>query len=327
MTPVYFPFTYIGRQRLEQLLAFFPSLTVLQPTGRPAGPALAEAARQGRVNLRFPPRETGSRAESLMREYHQWAQARPKADLAAFAGLQQAALFSDDGDTHRITDSIRRAAGGHGQTAPEDPFLVQLLFLGMAQTFDRQFETIAKRLQDCNLSERQMLHQLAGARNPAVPADAAPPDREKSSVYLLARRLASWAGLYLQHAFPAPLFVTDAPAVIDHLTERHPGLVEKAAWPQAGMPKPESGRPAPRDSLLHQVGELVATAAEPVPETPALSMRKTVNPDHPRLILYVDTGRPAATFWAAFCAARQTAAKAADEIGKYTATAIALVVR
>lgn len=318
MTPVYFPFTHISSKGLDQLLVLFPSLNILQPTGRPAGTALAEAARHGRVNLHFPPQGTGRTVENLIGEYRQWAQTRLKTDLASFAGLQQATLSSHDESTRHITSSIRQAAAGRAQTPSKDPFLAQLLFLGMAQEFDRQEETTGRRLQACRLAERQMLHRLTGNRDPLAEANAAPDDHTASSVFMLSRRIEAWSAAYLHHTFAAPLFITDTPAVIDHLAEQHPGLLEKGTLPQPGLQKLKNGRPAPADDLFRQIRSLVTDTSKPALQA------GSVKPNGLRLTLYVDVDRPPATFWAAFCSTRPMA-PATDEMEKDPATVIVLI--
>jgi hypothetical protein len=216
MTPVYFPFTYIGASAWRAITAAFEQIIVYQPCSQEIPGDLLAKVDSGNLLLRIPVRTEEPRLTALLRDYRIWAvQHQSGGSLEAIWRHAAAAggipLYENSAPT-RIKSETQRLTS-RPSPAP-DPVFSARLFLSLAQELDVQSEAAADGLGRVDELERELLDSLRGGpleagqgplRPEGIPAGG-------SADYMAAERLRAWTQLLLADARPEKFYLTSSRA-------------------------------------------------------------------------------------------------------------------
>ncbi len=225
----YLPFTYISERHLALLCQQLGPLTMYIPDETLVPDHMRAAAGEGDIDLRPLQTLAPGRLIAAIQAFKQWAHLH-QGNLADVAGFFKAANgrfpMMDETNPSQIRTQIRRF---EDSPAGEDvdPLFQAALFLAMAQEYDQQQESMRQGLGSVQTLEREMLGRLAGVSGADSGAGldtttSPPPADLETGGYMTAARLEAWAQLALQDADPPLVYLTDSPAVIDHLLNLFP---------------------------------------------------------------------------------------------------------
>jgi hypothetical protein len=267
----YMPFTYLSDETAVRLTQAVGPLTVLQPLDAMATVGMRALESTGALHLRACPMIDAAQLEHSIAAFTAWADLHrgQGGELAAFFKSREAqATGASEASPNQIRTHIRH----QGKTEPEalsDPLLKAALFLCLAHTYDHQQDTLNMDLGSVQAMEDRFGLILGNAEeetstigSPLLPAGTGPADR---GLYMTAQRLNAWARLTGCIESADDLYLTDSPAVWDHLDDAFPDLLRIGQW--------QLGSPDTQGSLLSIDGlsqMLTLLAQSPDPQNEAL---------------------------------------------------------
>jgi hypothetical protein len=232
----YMPFTYLSDETAVRLTQAVGPLTVLQPLDAMTTVGMRALESTGALNLRACPMIDAAQLERSIAAFTAWADLHKGQgkELAAFFKSREAqATGASEASPNQIRTHIRR----QGKTEPEalsDPLLKAALFLCLAHTYDHQQDALNMDLGSVQAMEDRFGLILGNAEeetstigSPLLPAGTGPADR---GLYMTAQRLNAWARLTGCIETADDLYLTDSPAVWDHLDDALPDLLRIGQW-------------------------------------------------------------------------------------------------
>lgn len=262
----YMPFTYLPDEMSVRLTQAVGPLTVLQPLDAMATVGMRALESTGELNLRACPMIDAVQLERSIAAFTAWADLHKGhgQELAAFFKSREAqAIRASEASPNQIRTQIRC----HGKTEPEalaDPLLKAALFLCLAHTYDHQQDTLNMDLGSVQAMEDRFGRILGNAEeetstlgSPLLPAGAGPMDR---GLYMTAQRLSAWARLTGCIETADDLYLTDSPAVWDHLDDALPDLLRIGQWQ---LRSPETEGPSLSIDGLSKMLAVLAQSPDP----------------------------------------------------------------
>ncbi len=265
LTPVYFPFTYLGGRAAAALQAHFDSIRVLRPFAESLPPGMQELEDRGFLEiLTLPPGDEEASAAAL-RQLREWAR-RHAGGAGVTAAFWQARMGGDPmgGDrsafqlasqiTHRPMPGERRAEAGL--------LLAARVFLSLAQELDWQDDEVLRELARFQTQRAELLAAMTGRPTPASPGRGPAevlPAATGCEEHRLPERLGAWARLFMARACPSPVLVTTSAAALAHLVEAA-AAVRRLPVGEPRRPRPAAPeRPGPPTaSLIAEIADWVA---------------------------------------------------------------------
>jgi hypothetical protein len=232
----YMPFTYLSDETAVRLTQAVGPLTVLQPLDALTTVGMRALESTGELILCACPMIDAAQLEGSIAAFTAWADLHKGhgSELAAFFKSREAqATGASEASPNQIRTHIRR----QGKTEPEalsDPLLKAALFLCLAHTYDHQQDTLNMDLGSVQAMEDRFGLILGNAEEETstmgsrlLPAGTGPADR---GLYMTAQRLNAWARLTGCIETADDLYLTDSPAVWDHLGDALADLVRIGQW-------------------------------------------------------------------------------------------------
>lgn len=263
----FMPFTHLNGERIQRLVDGLGGFAVLQPLASLVSPALHQAAAQGRLHLQPCSRIDEQQLAQALKGFADWA-ALHQNDGEPLAGIYhfQAARAADamEESPNRIRTHLQRAATAKTEEAA-DPLLQAALFLCLAHRFDEQQDALQSDMGTLRAMEDRLGRLLGEAPDDPSPTDAAAQGAAGQSAmtdrgaHMTERRVQAWARLALCSNAPGRLYVTDSPAVWQHLLETLPEAQAAGSRPLGGRggaagSATEAGATALRQHL-HQLAD------------------------------------------------------------------------
>ncbi len=277
----YMPFTHIPDDIAVGSTRAVGPLTVLQPLDAMASAGMRALADQGALHLRACPMIDAAKLEHSVAAFTAWADLHKGhgGELAGFYKSRESqAVRASEGSPNQIRTHIRR----QGNADPEDvadPLLKAALFLCLAHTYDLQQDTLNKDLgsfQDLEDRFGRILgnteEETTALGSPLLLAAAGHGDR---GLYMTAQRLSAWARLTDCMEAADALYLTDSPAVWDHLSEMLPDLLRIGQW---RLQSPDTQGPTLNPDGLSEMLAVLAKAPDPLNADLSRFAPSTVDP-------------------------------------------------
>lgn len=220
ITPVYMPFTCIGRLQRRLIGACFDRIEIYQPLSGEESPEMRHWMEEGFLTLRNPGPGDDDNLRELVKAYRNWDALHQDHSLSYLKAIQSKIPFFDD----TLPSSIRTAIKNYGQ--PQDrsmdrsPHIRARLFLQMAHEHDLHHLAVLNDLEAVKLKERalhQSLHDETAMPHDQPITGAAPDENGRD--FMVAERLAAWAVFPLLCGKFPEFWVTTSEAVCDHFME------------------------------------------------------------------------------------------------------------
>ncbi len=231
MEAVYFPFVFFDVAAAADWLDCFSRLGIYCPGDLDVCPELAEAAKQGRINLHLPCPENSKELAAMCRSYQHWRRSQAGGVDSAFLRATAGTIpFFDETTISYLKQDIHDVVAEKSRQEV-DSLLMAQLFLRFTREYDREQALLAESLRSLEQRRKTMLAGLRADEEEGSPfsaqkgtggKEAADPD---TGAYLTAERLRAWAILAAHGGGSPDVLVTGSRAVFDYVREMVPGAV------------------------------------------------------------------------------------------------------
>ena len=303
MKPIYFPFTYISDAAAEALAACFGQFVVYQPLSDKVPVQIQTWANKGIVDVRVPVVENDKELEAAAKNYLDWANlhvGRSGKKVAAFKNLMDSAPLPCNFSPSQIAVDIKKRTQRGLNAKASDPVLAARIFLYFAQEFDRQSQEVDHDFKRCSQKELDLMRELKMEEDSLAgeyrKEEIQMPD--VSTDYMIMDRLEAWTRILLKDPEASGLYVTNSPAVVDHVLDRAQSAEKLFNFESIPLDGPTA---AELDSWRHKLVSILAQTVKnkrPVPSdglfdmpasTPAVktvSLSVYLLPDQPPSVLF-----------------------------------------
>ncbi len=228
MKPIYFPFTYIPKSLGKTLSACFRQTAVYQISGTKIPEDMQELSRDGILDIRIPEEVNGEFLDKILKDYRNWINTHQGMETAVLKTMADEIPFFDESSSSQIRADLKKT--GKQTLTEEKPDLLfyAKLFLHIAQEFDLQKKILDQDLMDIEAMEDDFMKDLKGEDDDDQFRATLRMVLEKDDPghYMTTERINSWASLLLQDKQTSGLFITTSRAVLEHLIDIVPEMVE-----------------------------------------------------------------------------------------------------
>ncbi len=221
ITPVYFPFTFIGDKLLREIATFWRELVVYHPSGLMIPPSFHPWIDQGFLKIRNPLEDTTDekRLRDALRSFQCWGEMHQKSDIAYLKAVDSTPPYLDTMTCGIIAD-LKSYIGQSQTTSAEgtdDKRFSAQLFLHLAQDYDRRSHEAMGEIQEFERNQdllKKALHPF--------PEEDSPPEGFKHrdlpvittdkepTVFMMEQRIRAWNYLFQEDGSDTDFLVTDS---------------------------------------------------------------------------------------------------------------------
>lgn len=273
LSPVYFPFTYLGERAAAALQVHFGCISLLRPFAEGLPPRMRELQQRGFLEILAPVPGDEIEGAAAVGQLLEWAR-RHVGGAGVTGAFWQAHLAGDplggERSVYRLASQIKCRPLPVQGPAKADPLLAARVFLRLAQELDQQADELFRDLARHQRRSVELMEALVGRLSPPpsgrTPAATPPPSGREE--HRLPERLIAWARLFQVRACPSPVLATTSTATVKLLMER-----SVAARRLPLMPRQQRGRAAlesPKTSATPLMDEIAGWVAAPKARIEAL---------------------------------------------------------
>jgi hypothetical protein len=276
--PIYFPYTYVPQWVAETLAACFKQFTVYQPSGRKLPSEMQPWIEENVMEVRVPVQTKDETLAKMAKELRAFAGLHDDSKnlkTAVFWGQQGAIPCFGESTVSRIVSDVKKSSRIASAEADFDPLFCARVFLDFAQEFDRQSAELNRDLGVNDRLSRDLLKEISGERENGLPVTPLNAEIriEDPTEYMTPDRLQAWLRLFMIDPVDSGLFVTNSPAVFNHVIENLAAAQKVIQF--EGLPVTNTKDDCAsiwRDSFLKQLKQLIenrgAAAEDPFGDMP-----------------------------------------------------------
>jgi hypothetical protein len=228
MKPIYFPFTHVSDPVADAVAACFGQFVVYRPLNDKVPEQMQHWVQQGVLELRVPVTENEHALTTAVKNYQNWADLHMRGSAAKTGDLKSrlgGLPFFDDFSSSKILADVKAKIQADSAGKITDPTLTARMFLCLAQEFDRQNQEVANELYRFHRESADLVRQLKMEEDSLADELQTEPLPDLLADYMVADRMEAWTRIYRRDPDASGLFVTNSPAVMEHLLERSPTAV------------------------------------------------------------------------------------------------------
>lgn len=219
ITPVYFPFTFIGNNLLQEVTTFWKEIAVYQPSGMMMPLSLQSWINQGLLKIRTPlggaPDEKELR--SALRSFQSWGEMHQKTDIAYLKAIDAASQGVDTMTSGIIADLKRYMKMNPEERSGNERFSSQL-FLHLAQEHDQKSYEAIEEIRDYERSQnllRKTLHFFSESdylleEFKYIDLPVVTKDKESATCSMVEQRIRAWNYLFQEDGSDTDFLFTDS---------------------------------------------------------------------------------------------------------------------
>ena len=267
MKPIYFPFTYIPKSAGKALSACFRQTAVYQISGTKIPEDMQELSRDGILDIRIPLEVNGEFLDKILKDYRAWVSIHQGTETAFLASMANKIPFFDESSSSQIRADLKNIGKQIPPEEKSDPLFNAKLFLHMAQEFDLQKKELDQDLMDIDAMEDDFMKNLKWEDDDDHARAVARRqwDKDDPGHFMTTERINAWVSVMLQDPQTPGLFITTSRAVLEHLMDNVPELVEVICLDAIPIGVDEDEALSNwQDSLMESI-EMLATGNWPVP--------------------------------------------------------------
>jgi len=290
MKPLYFPFTYIPKSVGKTLSACFRQTAVYQISGTKIPEDMQELSREGILDIRIPLEINGEFLDKILKDYRAWVNIHQGTETAFLAAMANKIPFFDESASSQIRSDLKKIGKQIPPEEKPDPLFNAKLFLHMAQEFDLQKKELDQDLMDIDAMEDDFMKNLKWEDDDDHARAVARKqwDKDDPGHFMTAERIDAWVSIMLQDPHAPGLFITASRAVLEHLMDIVPEMVEVICFDAIPMGADEDEALSNWQDGLKESLEILATENWPIPmddmaNSPEVSERES----NVKLTIYV----------------------------------------
>jgi hypothetical protein len=266
MNPIYFPFTYIPKSLGKALSACFRQTAVYQISDTKIPDEMQELVKDGILDIRIPMEINGELLDKVLKEYRAWINTHQGTETAFLAAMSNKIPFFDENASSQIRADLKKTGKQIPAEEKPDPLFNAKLFLHMAHEFDLQKKILDQDLMDIDVIEEDFMKDLKGEDDDDQARAVARKALETGDPghYMTTERINAWISLMLQDSQASRLFITTSRAVMEHLIDIVPEMVEVIYFDAVPMGVDEDEALSSWQDGLMKTLEMLATENWPV---------------------------------------------------------------
>jgi len=267
MKPTYFPFTYIPKFVGKALSACFRQTAVYQISGTKIPKDMQELSRDGILDIRIPEEVNGEFLDKILKDYRNWINAHQGMETAVLKTMADEIPFFDESASSQIRADLKKTGKQIPAEKKPDPLFNAKLFLHMAQELDLQVKILDRDLMNIEAMEKDFMRTLKGEDDDDQARATMQMVLEKDDPghFMTTERINAWISIMLQDPQVPGLFVTTSRAVLEHLIDIVPDMVEVICLDAIPMGADEDETLLNWQDDLMESLEKLATGNWPVP--------------------------------------------------------------
>ncbi len=193
---LFFPFTYMTKDQMKTLLAFFPTVQYLPINSDSAHqPQVEKFIKKGKIDPVFLLTDEMESIEQKIQEYMKWADIHKGNEQNLKLLFKENPYFISDSDVTAIKSQLKTRKGSSNGTPEKAHDLSrEVLFLKMAQMLDQQNEDIDLELKNIDKSKHNLISTLRGL-DKELDEDSGTviPEKKDTGSMMTRERIKSWA--------------------------------------------------------------------------------------------------------------------------------------
>ena len=267
MKPLYFPFTYIPESVGKILAACFRQTAVYQISSTKIPEDMQKLSQEGILDIRIPVEVNGKFLDKVLKDYRAWVNIHQGTETAFLASMANKIPFFDESSSSQIRADLKKIGKQIPPEEKSDPLFNAKLFLHMAQEFDLQKKELDQDLMDIDAMEDDFMKNLKWEDDDDHARAVARRqwDKDDPGHFMTTERINAWVSVMLQDPQTPGLFITTSRAVLEHLMDNVPELVEVICLDAIPIGVDEDEALSNwQDSLMESI-EMLATGNWPVP--------------------------------------------------------------
>ncbi len=225
MNPVYFPFTYISEATIEALASCFKQTVVYQAISQNIPESMKKWGEKGILDIKIPVTGDEQKINAIIRDYKNWASIHQGSEKSFLKFQKEKIPFFEDTSEKRIMSEIRKYKDAKKEDEIPDTLLNARIFLQIAQEFDIQNQDVNQGLDEFKgLEQKLMKHLHDDDPEFLIPNAEFQVIQEDMGNYMTSERIEAWLNLMQHDPELSGIFITDSPAVLEHITDKVPDM-------------------------------------------------------------------------------------------------------
>ncbi len=265
MKTAFFPFTCLSHPVVIALKRLFGPFTVYQPLSDTVPAAMIKWQHDHQLHLCFPAAGNESEIHQMLSEYRRWVESRPLTQREFLKFQNAHASLSNDDQSFRIRDEIRRRIRGKGSDPAVDPLISARLFLALAQAYDSRRLEITDDLTRLEKTEENLFNILRGDIGPGAPKEEMMPvEAGETGSFMIDQRLSAWSRLMLEDDPLPVIYATTSREAFETITQDTPRVDLLPGFDAAPFPLPSME--ASRQLMAYLEAVAASTRSSDYPE-------------------------------------------------------------
>lgn len=189
---------------------------------------MQKLSRDGILDIRIPEEVNGEFLDKILEDYRNWINTHQGTETAVLRTMADEIPFFDESASSQIRADLKKTGKQIPTEKKTDPLFNAKLFLHMAQELDLQVKILDQDLMAIEAMEKDFMRNLKGEDDDdqAQATMQMVLEKDDPGHFMTTERINAWISIMLQDPQAPGLFVTTSRAVLEHLIDIVPEMVE-----------------------------------------------------------------------------------------------------